>query len=256
MAIYKDPQNRAQEEGAALIPDMPGYSDFKEKPFSKMKTEEDQIWWLYWHFKNLADTTDYETLLAELKALKDEMGQMWDALDDLRAKLADLLCEFYSLATNALTYDVTKGLYTSSMAQARREWQAQMFYGMTVADLATFTVADAGSMNVRHVAVDGRLAYMGIGQADPEIPYQDSYGCPKFNPDAYVRKDELTLIDTDNLEAHEIMGVLTADAQSDFIQPVAYARRYTAEDLANSYVLYNDHVATDYIGRDLDEKGE
>ena len=250
MAIYFD-RNAAQEEGSALIPNMPGYQQFKHKPFGHMLTEQDQIWWLYWHFSQLADTTDYEDLLKRVEALEEDQQRQWDAIEGLEAAVDELRCLIYALATSALTYDVTKGCYTASIAQARREWQAQMFEGMTVADLATYTVANAASLNVRHVAVDGREAYMGTGDAEPFIPWQDSYCSPCFNPDEYVRKSDLTLIDTDNLEAHEIMGVLKKDAASDFVKPTPYARPYTANDLAASFVLYNDHVVTDYPGREL-----
>ena len=248
MAVYFD-RNAAQEEGSALIPDMPGYSSFREKPFAYMRTEQDQIWWLYWHFSTLATADDHEDLTERVEALEKGQQDLWDAIDEIRGELADLWRTIYFLATSALTYDVTKGAYTASMAQARREWQAQMFDGMTVADLATFTVADAKALNVRHVAVDGRAVYMELGAADPDMPWQDSYQTPDFNPDEFIRKSELTLIDTDNLEAHEIMGVLLRDADSDLVRPAPYARPYTTYDLDNSYVLFNDHVATDYPGR-------
>lgn len=249
MAIYRDPQNRAQEEGSAFIPDMPGYSSYREKPFSMMRTEQDQIWWLYWHMKGLADETDYVELTERMEDIERRQDDLDAALKEMRDLLEELRCQMFALATSALTYDVTKGVYTASIAQARREWQAQMFYGMTVADLATFTVEEASAMNVRHVAVDGRALYMEQGAADPEIPYQDSYACPRFNADEFVRKSDLTLIDTDNLEAHEIMGVLQRDAESDFVKPTPFARPYTTHDLNNSYVLFNDHVAVDYEGR-------
>ena len=250
MAIYYEPQNRAQEEDDALVPDMPGYQDFKHKTFSYMRTEQDQIWWLYWHFKNLANATDYESLLARVEALEADQQRQWEAIEGIEAKLDDLHDIVYALATSALAYDVTKGCYTATIAQARREWQAQMFYGMTVADLATYTVADAASLNVRHVAVDGRVEYMGIGKAEPTMPWQDSYSTADFNPDEYVRKSDLILIDTDNLQAHEIMGVLTKDAASDLVTPTPYARPYLAEDLADSWVLFDDHVVTDFPGRE------
>lgn len=251
MAIYRE-RNSAAEEGSALIPDMPGYQDFKHKQFGYMRTEQDQIWWLYWHFKNLATQDEYVDLTDRVEALEQGQKELWEAIDGIRAGLDKLWATIYALATNALTYDVTKGMYTASMAQARREWQAQMFDGMLVADLSTFTVHEAAELNVRHVAVDGRVTYMDEGAAEPGMPWQDSYMCASFNPDEYIRKSDLTLIDTDNLEEHVIMGVLTKDAKSDFVEPTPYARRYLAEDLADSYVLFNDHVVTDYPGRGND----
>lgn len=250
MAIYPD-KNRTGEEPTALVPDMPGYTSYRDKPFAYMRTEQDQIWWLYWHFANVADTTDYDSLEERVSALEKGQEELFDAVDELRALIDKLRCLIYSLATSALTYDVTKGCYTASIAKARRDWQAQMYDGMTVADLATFTVEEAAALNVRHVAVDGRVYYMDLPTAssDNDIPWQDSYCCADFNPDEYIRKSDLTLIDTDNLEEHTIMGVLTKDAASDFVTPTPYARPYTADDLAASYVLFNDHVVTDYPGR-------
>lgn len=252
MAIYPD-KNRTGEEPTALVPDMPGYTSYRHKPFAYMRTEQDQIWWLYWHFANVADKTDYESLEERVSALEKGQGQLFDAIDDLRALIDQLKCLIYSLATSALTYDVTKGCYTASIAKARRDWQAQMYDGMTVADLATYTVEEAAALNVRHVAVDGRVYYMGLptASAGNAIPWQDSYCCADFNPDEYIRKSDLVLIDTDNLEQHVIMGVLSKDAASDFVTPTPYARPYTADDLADSYVLFNDHVVTDFPGRDL-----
>lgn len=250
MAIYPD-KNRTGEEPTALVPDMPGYTSYRHKPFAYMRTEQDQIWWLYWHFANVADKTDYESLEERVSELEKGQGQLFDAIDDLRALIEQLRCLIYSLATSALTYDVTKGCYTASIAKARRDWQAQMYDGMTVADLATRTVEEAAALNVRHVAVDGRVYYMGLPTASSEndIPWQDSYCCADFNPDEFIRKSDLVLIDTDNLEQHVIMGVLSKDAASDFVTPTPYARPYTADDLADSYVLFNDHVVTDYPGR-------
>lgn len=245
-----NPQNRATDAGGNLVPDMPGYQDFKHKPFGYMRTEQDQIWWLYWHLANAtASDTDFTDLTGRVEALEKENDEQQAEIDALKAKLNDLMALICALATNALTYDVTKGLYTASIAQARREWQAQMFYGMTVANLAGYTVAEAERMNVRHVAVDGRMVYMYTEAADPAIPWQDSYACSHFNPDEYIKKSDLTLIDTDNLEEHVIMGVLTKDAASDFVKPTPYARPYTTKDLNESFVLFNDHVVTDYPGR-------
>jgi hypothetical protein len=247
-----NPQNRATDAGGNLIPDMPGYQDFRHKPFGYMRTEQDQIWWLYWHFSTLATQTDYDDMSEEVADLQKQVSDLWDAINQIRGDMNDLKALMCALATNALTYDVTKGLYTASMAQARREWQAQMFYGMTVEDLAGFTVAQAESLNVRHIAVDGRYVYMDARETidmDPEIPWQDAYSCSHFNPDEYVKKSDLTLIDTDNLEEHTIMGVLTKDAASDFVTPTPYARPYTTKDLNESFVLFNDHVVTDYPGR-------
>lgn len=160
-----------------------------------------------------------------------------------------------ALAQNALVYDVTTGLYRPSMATSRRMWQAAHYYGMTVEDYAGYTVqqtADMG-MTVRHVAVDGRSVYMGAGAMDDAIPMQYGYSVPCFIPDDYIKKSDLTYIDSDNLQQRIIMGVLEKDAETDLVKPTPYMRPYTSHDLANTWVRYDDHLVSD-IDNDC-EKG-
>lgn len=240
MALYYD-RNAAQEEGSALIPDMPGYSDFKDKPFKKMVTEQDQIWWLYWHFAKLVNDTRLNTIDDRLTKLEEQVAKNTDDIADIKDDIAELRRWICHLATNALTYDVTRGMFAASIAESRRTWQAHHFHSMTVADMATFTVAEVAKMEIRHMAVDGRTVYM---QDDTENDVADQFGyeCAYFNPDEYVRKSDLTLIDTDNLEDHTIMGVLEKDAATDYPDWIPYMRPYTAADLNNSWVLFSDHV--------------
>lgn len=242
MTIYYE-RNAAQEEGTALIPDMPGYSNFKHKPFAKMVTEQDQIWWLYWHYANLLKDSNIESLDDRLTKVEENDKKQDNEIAAIKDELQKIKCWLYNMVLNSITYDVTQGKFASSMATNRRNWQAQNFTAMRVDDLATYTVEEAAKLNIRHIIVDGRSYYMDIVEPDePAIAEQMSYSCADFNPDEYVKKSDLTLIDTDNLEAHEIMGVLKKDSGTDYPNWVPYMRPYTAGDLNNSWVLFNDHV--------------
>ena len=240
MAIYFD-RNAAQEEGTALIPDMPGYSHFKEKPFAKMVTEQDQIWWLYWHYAQLLSDTNIESYEERLEAIEEQVKQNTDAIAEIKDDIATLRRWICHLATNEVTYDVTRGSFAASIAESRRTWQAHHFLAMTVEDMATFTVEEVARMEIRHMAVDGRAVYMS-SDADNDVQEQHGYECAFFNPDEYIKKSDLTLIDTDNLEDHTIMGVLTKDAQSDYTDWKPYMRPLTAYDLANAQVRFDDNV--------------
>lgn len=187
---------------------------------------------------------EYEDLKEDYENFKNDVSQQ---LADLWFEMRKVQEQMQALAQNALVYDVTTGLYRPSMATSRRMWQAGHYFGMSVADYATYTVAQTGeyNMSVRHVAVDGRKVYMGLSTADDAIPMQTGYSVPCFIPDDYIKRSDLTYIDSDNLQEHTIMGVLDKDAASGLIKPTPYARPYTAHDLANTWVLYNDHLVAD-----------
>lgn len=236
--------NRATTQYHAWVPQMPGFSDWKSKPFEDMRTPEQQIWWLYARIMELPDTDDYNGLLERVEKLEKEVAKLWAAIADLLGRMNGLEQKFDALAQNGMDYDVTKGCYSPTMPAQRRMWQMQLLEGMTVADLAQFTVTQAKSMNVRHVCVDGRVAYMGAGAAKPDAPWQEGWCEPNFTPDAYVRKDELTLIDTDNLADHAIMGVLKRVADTRCPKPAPYLRRGTTTDLKNLLVRVDDALYT------------
>lgn len=240
MALYYD-RSRAQEEGTALIPDMPGYSDFKDKPFAKMVTEQDQIWWLYWHFSNLIADNNLSDIDERLQAVEDDVAAIKETIIDMLAEIAALKRSVYAIATNSMTYDVTRGTFAASIATSRRHWQAHHFNGMTVEDMAQYTVEELSHMQIRHMAVDGRTHYMEKDQ-DNTVAEQDGYTSCEFNADEFVRKSDLTLIDTDNLANHEIMGVLKKDSASDYPSFIPYMRPLTAHDLANAMVRFDDNV--------------
>ena len=158
--------------------------------------------------------------------------------------MGGLESEFQALCQNGMDYDVTKGTFAPTMPAQRRMWQAQMFDGMTVEDLSQFTVTQAKGMNVRHVAVDGRVEYMGTGHAKPEIPWQDGWTSPEFRPDDYVKKSDFVLIDTDNLADHTVMGVLKKTVDTKCPKPAPYLRRGTVTDLKHLLVRSDDALYT------------
>lgn len=93
-------QNRAAEQGAATIPDMPGYTSFETKPFSRMVTEQDQIWWLYSQLSRTvsdSEVADVESQLAELQKTLDEIknGQyVYNYIDQLAGYIDANLQDF------------------------------------------------------------------------------------------------------------------------------------------------------------------
>lgn len=231
------PHNRANDDGTNLVPDMPGLSDFRTKPFEAMRTEQDQIWWLYWWVtRNMISKEDFDALKDRVAALEGSQAEQDRRLDDLQAQIDELRSMICALAQNALTYDVTRGVYAPSIAQARREYQYAVTLGLEVDEAATVTVAELATHTCREVSVFGRHSVLGLGPDTGAIAEQTGYTCYGFNPDEYVRKAELTLIDTDNLAAHEIMGVLTTDAASDYVDPAPLLRRYVTGDMVNTYV--------------------
>lgn len=236
--------NRATTQYHAWAPQMPGYSDFETKEFADMRTPEQQIWWLYARWCALPKPQDLDEANDRIDALLAELSRLWAALDALTRRMGKLEDEFQALAQNGMDYDVTKGCYAPTMPAQRRMWQAQMFLGMCVSDLSQFTVDQAKALNVRHVSVDGRAEYMALGDATPGIPWQDGWTAPSFQPDAYVRKDELTLIDTDNLADHAIMGVLKRDANTICPKPAPYLRKGTTTDLKYLLVRSDDALYT------------
>lgn len=243
MALNQD-ANKATTQYHTWLPQMPGFTDWKTKQFEDMRTPEEQIWWLYAHMNTLPDTGNYEDLAERVSDLEKEVSKLWDALADLLRRMGELETEFQAICQNGMEYDVTKGTYAPTMPAARRMWQAQMFEGMTVEDLAQFTVAQATGMEVRHVAVDGRAAYMGLGDAAPAMPWQDGWTASDFRPDEYVKKSDFVLIDTDNLADHVIMGVLQKTVDTKCPKPAPYLRRGTVTDLKHLLVRSDDALYT------------
>ena len=243
MAINQS-ANRATTQYHAWAPQMPGYSAFKDKAFEDMRTPEEQIWWLYAHNLQLPDTTDYEDMNRRVSALEKLLSDLLSQFDDLLKRMGDLEAQFQALAQNGMDYDVTKGTYAPTMPAQRRMWQAQMFDGMTVKDLAQFTVEQAKQLNVRHMAVDGRVLYMGLGADKPDMPWQDGWTASDFRPDEYVKKSDFVLIDTDNLADHTVMGILKKTADTKCPKPAPYIRRGTVTDLKYLLVRSDDALYT------------
>lgn len=236
--------SRSTTQYHTWTPDMPGFTGWDSKPFENMRTPQEQIWWLYACLKHLLDQTESDDLAERVSALEQQISDLLDQFAALLRRMGELESKMDSLAQNGLVYDVTSGTYRPSMPAERRMWQAQMFEGMTVADLAQLTVAQATLLNVRHVAVDGRTEYMGLPKAKPAMPEQGGWTEADFRPDAYVRKSDLTLIDTDNLADHVIMGVLKSVADTKCPKPAPYLRRGTTVDLRRLTVRSDDVLMT------------
>ena len=243
MAINQS-ANKATTQYHTWTPDMPGFTGWDSKPFENMRTPEEQIWWLYACLKSLIGTTESDDLADRVAALEKQVSDLLGQFADLLRRMGDLEAKMDALAQNGLVYDVTRGTYAPSIASERRMWQGQLLEGMLVEDLAQFTVAQAQLLNVRHVAVDGRTEYMGVGKAKPDMPEQGGWTEPDFRPDAYVKKSDLTLIDTDNLADHTIMGVLKKVADTKCPKPAPYLRRGTTVDLRRLMVRSDDALYT------------
>lgn len=236
--------NNATTQFHAWVPQMPGYTNWQDKAFEDMRTPEEQIWWLYAHSLQTPDTTDYDNLNDLIKKLQDIIDGQNETIADLVRRMGELENKFQALCENGMDYDVTKGAYAPTMPAQRRMWQAQMFEGMTVEDLAQFTVEQAAQMNVRHIAVDGRSVYMDIGAQGPAIPWQDGWTAAEFRPDDYVKKSDFVLIDTDNLADHDIMGVLKKTVDTKCPKPAPYLRRGNVTDLKHLLVRSDDALYT------------
>lgn len=230
--------------GTAWVPNMPGFSDWRSKDFGDMRTIQEQVWWLYARVKGMQETDASDDLADRVKSLEKVANDILDTIAGLLRRMGELESMMDALAQNGLVYDVTRGTYSPSMPAERRMWQAQLFEGMTVTDLAQVTVEQAKLMNARHVAVDGRTEYMGLGKAAPDMPEQGGWTEPDFRPDAYVKKSDFVLIDTDNLAAHDIMGVLKSTAQTTCPKPAPYLRRGTTVDLRRLMVRSDDALYT------------
>ena len=226
------------------VPDMPGFSDWKTKKFADMRTIQEQVWWLYAHLQSVEDTGEAENLAERVTELERQVSGLYGQLADLLRRMGELADTMQALAQNGLVYDVTRGTYAPSMPAERRMWQGQLFEGLTVTALAPCSVAQAQLLNVRPVAGDGRTEYMGIGKASPEMPEQGGWTEADFRPDAYVKKSDLTLIDTDNLAEHAIMGVLKTVADTKCPKPAPYLRRGTTVDLRRLMVRSDDALYT------------
>ena len=75
MAINQS-ANKATTQFHAWVPQMPGYSDFKDKSFADMRTPEEQIWWLYAHIMALPDIDEYNELKASIAQLFELYKQL------------------------------------------------------------------------------------------------------------------------------------------------------------------------------------
>lgn len=219
------------------------------KFYWEVKSQEQLISYLCCYLEQLKDYVN--TITETINNVEERVNTIEETIAEnfpkIEQEIQTLKAQMQALAQNALIYDVTTGLYRPSMAANRRMWQAGHFAGMTVEDYASFTVSETKTQNmtVRHVAIDGRDVYMGIGDYEGYIPMQYGYSVPCFIPDDYIKRSDLTYIDSDNLQERTIMGILDKDAVSNLVEPTPYVRPYTAHDLVNTWVRYDDHVVAD-----------
>ena len=75
MAINQS-ANKATTQYHAWVPQMPGYSAFKDKAFADMRTPEEQIWWLYARIMALPDTDEYDAIKESVKELFELYRQL------------------------------------------------------------------------------------------------------------------------------------------------------------------------------------
>ena len=230
------------------------------KFYWEVKSQEQLINYMCCYLENLKDyvnsIVEYVNGLEErLETVENTLAEKLPIYDN---EIKTLKEQMQALAQNALVYDITTGLYRPSMAVSRRMWQANNYYAMTVKDYAEFTIQDTidMEMQVRHMIVDGRALYMDEGQSDADVPMQYGYSVPCFIPNDYIKRSDLTYIDSDNLQEHTIMGVLDKDAASKLVKPTPYMRPYMAHDLANTWVRYDDHLVADMDNPPICEQTE
>ena len=119
MAINQS-ANKATTQYHAWVPQMPGYSAFKDKAFADMRTPEEQIWWLYAHTKNLPDTVEYNALKAQVSQLFELYNQLveqgfdkyyeeWNK--ELEAWLTENAGQIYALFAKQVFFGLTDDGY-------------------------------------------------------------------------------------------------------------------------------------------------
>ena len=252
-------QNNADSQFNNWHPRMPGYPVDDNVPFAMMHTPEDQIHWLYRHLMRGPQTSDVTNIDARLDAIEAALDALDKRLKALEDAAADALEQLKYLSTTGITYDVTTGKYRASMAAARHTWQATQPLGMSVEELAQYSVEEVAYANVLLIATLGHLivdelesgvassfeeAVAAILMRDAFIAQQGGQSWGTFVPNDYIRRCELEIIDTDNLAPKEIMGVNISRKATPTLRFPQYMRPGTTLDLAKLAILWNDHMVT------------
>lgn len=231
------------------VPSMPGYGDPYDKPFDEMYTPEDQVHWLYTHLMRGPQDEDTSNLQEQIDLLNSRVTALEKQMQTLQATVQTMVESINSIATGTMAYDVTAGNYAPTRAAARRAWQAATPWGMTVEDLAQYTVQEISGWGVLAVATVGKFLYM-YPDAECEmltaqvICEQLGETYPQFDPSGYLRREELEQIDVDNLQAGTIYGVLDTSLPTDVGVLAPWKRKATVSDLNTSMISYNGHFVT------------
>lgn len=246
MSAYTTPnfnQNQAGEQYAAQRPTMPGYCFDNKVPFEAMRTPQDQIHWLYKHLRAAPQNEDYSKLQEQINDLLDRINDLTKQLESLLDLIADLEQKVDGLCEQSMVYDVTRGVYAPSIAVERRIWQAEAPFGMTVEEMADYTVAEIAAYTCITVAKAGRYDIMQ--QPRREI-IQDQNGIvtARYNPNDYIRRDELELIEVSNLQDHNIYGLPDTSLSTPIPAPAPLLRRGTVVDLKNLMIDWRNHMLT------------
>lgn len=246
MSAYTTPnfnQNQAGEQYAAQRPTMPGYCFDYNTPFEEMRTPQDQIHWLYKHLRAAPQTDDYSNLQAQIDELKKMLEELLEQFEQILDELGNLKQMVNGMAEQSMTYDVTRGVYAPSIAVERRIWQAEAPFGMTVGEMAEYTVGEMAAYTCITVAKAGRHDIME--QPRREI-IQDQMGVvtARYNPNDYIRRDELELIEVSNLQDHDIYGLPKSSLSTPIPKPAPLLRRGTVVDLKNLMINWQNHMLT------------
>lgn len=236
-------QNQAGEQYRAQRPTMPGYCFDDDVPFEAMRTPQDQIHWLYKHLRAAPQNDDYNNLQKQIDDLKSIIDGILERLDALEDLLSDLANKVDGLAEQSMVYDVTRGVYAPSIATERRIWQAEAPFGMTVGEMAEYTVGEISAYTCITVAKAGRNDIMEQPRREI-IEEQNGYAIARFNPNDYIRRDELELIEVSNLQDHTIYGLDAKSLVTPIPKPAPLLRRGTVTDLKNLLINWQNHMLT------------
>lgn len=246
MGAYTTPiqnQNKSSEQYAAQRPTMPGYCFDYETPFEAMRTPQDQIHWLYKHLRSAPQTTDYSNLQEQIDKLEEALSTLTDAISDILDQYSWLKAFAMGMAEQSMTYDVTKGMYAPSVAVERRIWQAEAPYGFTVEDMSAYTVGEISAYTCMTVAKFGLTDIMDKERME-RIQEQTGITVVRFDPNDYIRRDELEAVEVSNLQDHTIYGLPESSKATPLPAPAPLLRRGTVTDLKNLYIDWRDHMLT------------
>lgn len=115
MAINQS-ANKATTQYHNWIPQMPGYSGFKDKAFEGMRTPEEQIWWLYARIMAIPGTDEYN-------GVKERIEQLFKLVNELIEQGFD---KYYEELQKEL-----ESWFEDNAWQIYRLTAKQVFFGLT-----------------------------------------------------------------------------------------------------------------------------